>query len=96
VPKRALCETAAQCPHLPSKQPQGFSRRGILDIINVPVVGNVLPFGKPLSHQWPMFRFLDRNHEVGACQVGGRALLREAISTPRGDFQLFERVQREL
>jgi hypothetical protein len=43
-----------------------------------------------------MFRFLDRNHEVGAGQVGGRALLREAISAPSGDFQLFERMQREL
>src|SRR5262249_27526703 len=83
-----------QCPHLLSEQLQGFRRRRILNVVNAPIVRNMLPLREPLSHQWSMFCFFKRNHEVGARQVGSRTLQREAVGAPSSDFQLFERTQR--
>ena len=83
-----------QCPHLLSEQLQGFRRRRILNVVNAPIVRNVLPLREPLSHQWSMFCFFNRNHKVGARQVGSRTLQREPVGAPSSDFQLFERTQR--
>jgi hypothetical protein len=93
--RHPLAKLLQQRLYLLSQQLQGYRRRGILYVVDAPIVRNVLPLREPLPHQRPMFRFLDGDHTVGARQVASRTLERKTIYTPSRDFQLIQSTQRD-